>query len=121
MGWDDWFSDAGKFAADMLGLGPNSYPRGLSEAAKTLVETLDNTVQNTYVETGWGDVNKSYPNPRNVVTQTPELVILIKKRMFSSLKDNFVVENMDDTEKTFIGACSKLFENKCKEIAAYER
>ncbi len=116
----DWFQGAGKFAADMLGLGPDSLPRGLTAAATKLVETLDTTIANTYVENGWADIQKTKPNIRNVITQTPELIVVIKKRMFSSLKDNFTTENMDATEKELLRASKKLFENKCREISAYE-
>jgi len=118
---DEWFSNAGKFASDVLGLGPNSHARGLSTAATALAETLDRTIQNTYIDSGWTNPSKTNPNVRNIVTQNPELIVLIKKRMFSSLKDNYSMEHMDLTEKQFIKTCKKLFENKCKMISAYEQ
>jgi hypothetical protein len=102
-------------------LGTENTNRALSEAAKNLADSLEQTAQRTYILNGFANKEKTKPNNRNIITETPELVILIKKKMFSSLANNYSPDRMDEDELHFIKASKKLFENKCAEIGAYEQ
>jgi hypothetical protein len=102
-------------------LGSENTKRTLTDAAQRLYDTLDKTAHRTYVNSGFANSQKTKPNNRNIITQTPEMIILIKKRMFSSLDENYRFEFMDKEEKHFIRAAKKLFENKCEDISNYEK
>ncbi|HUU87281.1 MAG TPA: hypothetical protein VMX17_05965, partial [Candidatus Glassbacteria bacterium] len=115
------FNDAFNFVSDVLDVNGNSYTRGFTDVGKKLYDTLDKTIHNSYVESGWVETDKNSPNIKNIVTQTPELIILIKKKMFSSLRTDYVADTMDIDERLFIKASKQLFHNKCKQIEAYEK
>lgn len=83
------------------------------------VKKIDTSAQRQYVENGY--IRNLRPRQLEVLMQEPEMTILIKKRMFSSLVENFKPELMDVKEKLFYRASKKLFQNKCTVIAAYER
>jgi hypothetical protein len=53
--------------------------------------------------------------------QEPDITVLVKKKIFSSLAENFRYDLMNEEEKLFIRASKRLFYNKCRLIAAYER
>lgn len=57
---------------------------------------------------------------RRITTQSPELTVYIKKRLFSSLRNEHDTKFMDSGEKLFMRASKILFERKCSQIAAYE-
>ncbi len=95
--------------------------RGFSFAAQELLKAIDNTSQRSYINSGFANNDRTRPNIRNVITQTPELVVIIKKRMFSSLAGNYDEKYMNKDERHFYRAAKKLFENKCNEISAYEK
>jgi len=115
------FGDAFGFISDVLGTNGNDYTRGFTDSGKKLYETLDKTIHNSYVESGWVEKDKKTPNIKNIVTQTPELIVLIKKKMFSSLKSDYLIDTMDGDERLFVLTSKQLFENKCKQIEAYEK
>ena len=94
--------------------------RSFSDAATNLLDTVQKSAQRTYINSGFMDSYRTKPNVRNVVAQTPELILLVKKRMFSSLQENYPMDKMDKDERHFMRASKKLFQNKCKELAAYE-
>ena len=102
-------------------LSTNNSNRTLSSAAERLLENLNRAAQRTYTGSGFADSNLTRPNSRGIITQTPEAIILIKKRIFSSLSDNFKQEFLDDSEYHFIKAAKNLFKIKCEQIASYER
>jgi hypothetical protein len=126
MGFSDIVDGAKNFANNVAGglneafLGSENTNRALSDAANTLAKSIEKAAQRTYIMDGFANNEKTKPNNRNVISQSPELIILIKKKMFSTLSDNFRAEFMDKDEKLFIRAAKKLFENKCAEISAYE-
>lgn len=80
---------------------------------------IDQTAHRQYVENGY--IRGILPRQLEILTQEPDMTIIIKKRMFSSLIENYKPELMDDKEKLFYRASKKLFERKCKAITAYER
>jgi hypothetical protein len=60
------------------------------------------------------------PNTRNIVSQTPEASILIKKKAFAAFKSNNDIRFMDKTEKMLLRATKALFAYKCMQIRTYE-
>lgn len=82
-------------------------------------EQFDQSAERTYIEDGF--ISNVRPRVREVVWQQPEMSILIKKRMFSSLAENFKLDLMEDKEKLFYRASKRLFLNKARTIATYER
>lgn len=80
---------------------------------------FDHTAERNYIERG--DRLNQYPNQREFISQQPEMTVVVKKRMFSSLSENFRADLMDDQEKLFLKASKRLFQNKCKAISAYEK
>jgi hypothetical protein len=80
---------------------------------------IDKSAKRQYVETGY--IRNIRPNQSEILMQEPNITVLVKKRMFSSLAENFKPELMDVKEKLFYRASKKLFQNKCSVIAAYEK
>lgn len=119
MGFWDGVKAFGEATKEMFSA-KESTVRGFSDAAQSLLSTVNQTAQRTYIGSGFMDEYRSKPNVRNVVSQNPELIVVVKKKMFSSLQENYPIVQMDMDEKHFIRASKKLFANKCKELAAYE-
>ncbi len=80
---------------------------------------IDKGAHRQYLEDGM--IRNVRPRATEVIMQEPDVTILIKKRQFSSLAENFRYDLMNSDEKLFIRASKKLFYNKCRAIAAYER
>lgn len=80
---------------------------------------IDQSAHRQYIETGF--IRNIRPRQSEILMQEPDITILVKKRMFSSLVENFKPELMDSQEKLFYRATKRLFQNKCSAIAAYER
>ncbi len=122
------FSDGvSNFAEGAIGglaksmLGSENTRRALSSSAAALLETIEKTAQRSYINSGFANAAKSKPNGKTIISQSPESIVLIKKKMFSSIAENFDASIMDKDERFFIRAAKKLFENKCNEIANYEK
>jgi len=64
--------------------------------------------------------NSITPDTRNIVTMSPEATILVKKKVFSSLKSANDLRFMDKTEKMLLRATKALFAYKVQQIRAYE-
>lgn len=74
---------------------------------------------------GFTTVDKSYgqvkdPISRRILTQRPQSPVFVKKRMFSTLRSNYDVRFLDETEKVFFRAAKKLFEKKAADLSFYE-
>ena len=97
--------------------------RSLTSMAEVLLNTIDRTAQRSYVGSGFSNISRTRPNIQNVITQSPEAIVVIKKKIVSSLADNYsgITEMLNDDEIQFIRASKKLFENKCIEISNYEK
>lgn len=80
---------------------------------------FDNSADRTYIEDGL--INNIRPRMREVIFQEPDLTVIIKKRMFSSLIENSRLDLLEEKERLFIRASKKLFQNKCKLMSIYER
>jgi len=86
-------------------------------------KNIDQTEQRQYVEEGFLNNNffKTNAKRKEVVWNQPEATVLVKKRMFSSLKENYKEEYLDNDEYLFVLASKKLFSNKAKQISSYEK
>ena len=82
-------------------------------------QAIDKSEERRYVQDG----SRNNIRPRNleILMQNPEAVLVIKKRHFSSLAENYRYDLMNDQEKNYIKALKRLFYNKCRLIAAHER
>lgn len=98
---------------------------GFLEAAGNRIFT------NTFVEDGTTSVSGSSfidskfsdlvrPSRREIISQLPQATLLLKKRMFSTVRTNYDVRFMDEDEKIFLRAIKNLFRRKAEEIAFYE-
>jgi len=84
---------------------------------------FDQSSERRYVEEGYlrKDPYNTDPKQFEVLMQEPNATVLLKKRMFSSVGDNFRPDFMDKDEKLYYRAMKILFQNKCKQIAALEK
>jgi hypothetical protein len=84
---------------------------------------FDQSAERNYLEEGYlrKDLFNVDPKQREILTQESNITVLVKKRMFSSLAENFDPTYMDKEEKIFYKASRILFDNKCRQIAAYEK
>ena len=97
-------------------LGPFTVPFGkLGDFASQ----IDSTAQRRYIESG--SIRDIKPRALQIISQAPEVTVLIKKRLFSSLQENYKLDLLDEDELLFFRASKELFSRKCREIAAYER
>lgn len=84
---------------------------------------FDQSSQRKYLEEGYlrRDPYNVDPKQFEVLFQEPNATVLIKKRMFSSVAENFRPDFMDQDEKLYYRAMKFLFQNKCRVIAALEK
>jgi len=84
---------------------------------------FDQSSERRYLEEGYlrKDLFNVQPKQLEILMQEPEVTVLIKKKMFSSIAENFRPDFMDQEEKLFYKASRILFQNKCKQISAFEK
>ncbi len=84
---------------------------------------FDQSAQRSYVEEGYlrRDPFNTDPKQFEVLWQEPNATVLVKKRMFSSIGENYRPDFMDADEKLYYKALRILFKNKCNQIAALEQ
>jgi hypothetical protein len=82
-------------------------------------DRIDNTAERTYLENGF--VRNIRPRIREVLFQQPDITVVFKKRLFSSLATNTRQDVMEEKERIFLAASKRLFQNKCRVISAYEK
>jgi len=84
---------------------------------------FDQSAERKYVEEGYlrQDPYNIVPKQFEILTQEPNATVLVKKRMFSSVAENFRPDFMDADEKLYYRAIRILFQNKCNQIAALEK
>lgn len=85
--------------------------------------TFDQSAERRYVESGYLrlDPYTTDPEQSTILWQQPSATILIKKRMFSSISENYRPDYMDSDEKLYYQCMGILFQNKCSQIAALEQ
>lgn len=84
---------------------------------------IDKSEERKYVEEGFlrKDPYNTSPKQFEVLMQEPNATILVKKRMFTSLAQNYRPDYMDKDERLFFKTMKILFNNKCRQIAALEK
>lgn len=84
---------------------------------------FDQSSERRYVEEGYlrRDPYNTDPKQFEVLMQEPSVTVLVKKRMFSSVNENYRPDYMDADEKLYYKAMKILFQNKCRQIAALEK
>lgn len=128
----DFLSELAGALEDQFGLGENqNHTLDIVEGGTTLrygklgdfAKKFDQTAERKYVEDGFLrlDSYNVVPKQFEILMQEPDVTVLVKKRAFSSLSENFRIDHMDKDEKLFFKATKILFQNKCKQIAALER
>ena len=80
---------------------------------------IDKTAERTYTVDGF--IRNVRPRLREVWFQQPDVTLVIKKRMFSSLVDNVRLDLLEEKERLLIASTKRLIQNKCRLVAAYER
>lgn len=84
---------------------------------------FDQSAERKYVEEGYlrRDPYVSDPKQFEVLMQEPSATVFIKKKMFSSIAENFRPDYMDQDEKLYYKSIKVLFANKCAQISALEK
>lgn len=90
-----------------------------TEILNKLIQKTNSFEQRRYLENGFLRAKK----PRNfeIWMQEPDYTVLVKKRHFTSLSENYRPDLMSKDEKLHIRAIKKLFQNKSNALGAYER
>src|SRR5713101_2929035 len=88
-----------------------------------LAKKIDQSAERRYVEEGYlrNDPYNASPKQFEILMQEPNATILVKKRMFSSIGENYRPDHADADEKLYFKAIRVLFQNKCRQIAALEK
>jgi hypothetical protein len=89
----------------------------------SLAGNFDESAQRSYIEAGYlrRDPYNSDPKLYEILLQEPSATVLVKKRMFSSIAENFRPDFMDADEKLYYKAMKVLFQNKCNQIQILEK
>jgi hypothetical protein len=84
---------------------------------------IDQSAERRYVEEGYlrRDPFNADPKQFEVLLQEPNATIFVKKRMFSTIAENFRPDYMSADEKLYYKAIKVLFANKCAQISALEK
>lgn len=84
---------------------------------------FDQSAQRKYVENGYLRVDPYNTDPKQmeILLQEPNATVLLKKRMFNSIAENFRPDFMDSDEKLYFKAMKVLFQNKCRQISSLEK
>src|SRR5690606_37109606 len=83
---------------------------------------IDKSAERKYYEEGYlrTDPYSAKSKQFEILMQQPSATVLIKKRMFSAVAENYKPEYMDEDEKLFYKTMKVLFQNKCRQIARLE-
>jgi hypothetical protein len=84
---------------------------------------FDQSSERRYVEEGYlrRDPFNADPKQFEILMQEPNATVFIKKKMFSSIAENFRPDYMDVDEKLYYKTIKILFANKCAQISALEK
>jgi len=102
----------------------------LNDVFNKLLGKTQQSFEPNYVESGRktivgsgvpGTISLEEGNPREIYSQNPKASVLIKKRVFSSLKNLYNPSYMDPAEKWLLRATKRLIARKCDSMADYER
>jgi hypothetical protein len=100
------------------GFGPNYGGLGSLEN-----QTFQMNADRSYTEEGWFSTSLYNPTPKSmdILMQDPDITVLVKKRAFASLAENFRPDLMNQDEALFLYATKVLFQNKCQQISLFEK
>lgn len=120
MGIDNFLSNLGDVLSQQFFTGEN---KNKSAQLGSFANKYDRSAQRSYTEQGsfrshFGD---NVPKQLDILTQEPEATILVKKRAFASLAENFRPDLLDRDERLFLLATKTLFRNKAIQISNYEK
>ena len=84
---------------------------------------FDSSAERRYIEEGYlrRDPFNTDSKKFEILVQEPSATVFVKKRMFSSVAENFRPDYMDKDEFLYYKATKILFANKCRQIAAMEK
>ncbi len=121
MGFLDALSDS---LLDQFGLAENTIGSLDSKEGKfgklgDFASKIDQSANRQYLQSG--TIRNIRPRASEVIMQEPDVTVIIKKRAFSSLVENYRADLASEQDKLFLRASKRLFYNKCRTIAAYER
>lgn len=80
---------------------------------------IDKSAERSYMEDGF--IRDIRPRKRSVLFQQPDIYVVVKKRMFSTLRDNVRLDLLEKKERILIAATKRLFQNKTRILSAYEK
>lgn len=88
-----------------------------------LASKFDQSAERRYVEEGYlrRDPFNADQKQFEILMQEPNATVFIKKKMFSSIAENFRPDYMDIDEKLYYKTIKVLFANKCAQISALEK
>lgn len=120
MSVDDFLSNLGDVLDQQFYTGEN---KNKSAVLGSFANKYDRSAQRSYTEQGYFRNHFGDPTPKqlDILLQDPEATILVKKRAFASLAENFRPDLMDTDERMFLLSTKCLFANKCKQISNYEK
>jgi hypothetical protein len=120
MSVDDFLSNLGDALDQQFYTGENKVK---SANLGSFANKYDRSAQRSYTEQGYfrNHFGDATPKQLDILLQEPEATILVKKRAFASLAENFRPDLMDKDERIFLLATKTLFQNKCKQISNYEK
>src|ERR1035437_186571 len=86
-------------------------------------KNFDKSAERRYLESGFlrNDPFNATPKQLEINVKAPSATVFIKKKMFSSVANNFRPDFMDQDEKLYYKAMVVLFQNKCLQISALEK
>lgn len=84
---------------------------------------FDQSQERRYLEEGYlrFDPYNVSVKQLEVLLQEPDITVLVKKRAFSTLSENYRLDHLDADEKLFYKATKILFQNKCQKISGLEK
>lgn len=84
---------------------------------------FDKSAERKYVEEGFlrKDPYNTDPKQFEILMQEPNATVLVKKKMFSSVGENFRTDFMDADETLYYRSMKILFQNKCAQISSLEK
>jgi hypothetical protein len=84
---------------------------------------FDQSAERRYLEEGYlrKDAFNIDSKQFEILMSQPQATVLVKKRMLSSVSDNYDLTYMDKDEKLYFRAMKILFQNKCQQISSLEQ
>lgn len=119
MGFENFLSNLGDMLDHQFMTGEN---KNRTAKLGDFANKYDRSAQRSYTEQGYfrNHLNDPTPKQLDILTQEPEATVLVKKRAFGSLAENFRPDLMDAEERLYLKTTKILFQIKTKQIAAYE-